>query len=245
MAKVGDSILLYGPYFDVPTTTWVPIFFRFQAGTWTDLELSKPPPHRQNPSLATLGDSVVLFGGMNHAGVGRNDTWVWKDGVWTEVKPPVSPPARALATLTSYGDKVVLFGGSTSLGDSSGSLADTWTFDGKTWTQVVTPTSPPPRFQHVAGRFGDLIVMTGGRPESGATYGDTWVFDGVTWASLPGLSPPAVSGAMAPSKNGKAVVYFGGYDNDLWYFDGGWHKAVTPLTPRPPQRIYGGLVTLP
>src|SRR5262245_54635307 len=59
---------------------------------------------------------------------------------WEQKAPPTSPSARDRLAMTWDGARgqVVLFGGD----DGSGSLADTWVWDGSTWTQKSPATSP-------------------------------------------------------------------------------------------------------
>jgi len=64
---------------------------------------------------------------------------------WSQLDPATSPSARATGTAMTHDSatsQLVLFGS----GDASGSLNDTWTWDGTTWTQLDPAVSPPPRW---------------------------------------------------------------------------------------------------
>jgi hypothetical protein len=117
---------------------------------------------------------------------------------------------------------MVLFGGE----DNSANLADTWTFNGTTWTRLSPATSPPARWyasMDYDPASGD-IVLFGGSASSG-DLSDTWTFDGTAWTQLsPAVSPPArVSASMAYYPVTGDIVLFGGEDNsanlsDTWTF---------------------------
>src|SRR3954468_1192332 len=61
---------------------------------------------------------------------------------WIQLSPNASPPARSYPAMTydPISGKTIVFGGF----DGTGYLNDTWTFDGTTWTQIATPSAPPP-----------------------------------------------------------------------------------------------------
>src|SRR5437667_12150125 len=76
------------------------------VATWKEVPLLI---RRQGGAMATLGNNVVLFGGLGndvHA-----DTWIWDGSTWTRQTPAVSPPARSHAMMAALGNKLVLFGG--------------------------------------------------------------------------------------------------------------------------------------
>jgi hypothetical protein len=84
-------------------------------------------------------------------------------------------------------DRIVLFGGEA---DANHILADTWTWDGKTWTQATPATSPPPRWHAGMASYGGKLVLFGG--DSGTGWlGDTWQWDGASWTQVAGNGPSA------------------------------------------------------
>jgi len=118
----------------------------------------------------------------------------------------------------------VLFGG---LG-ADGTLADTWTWNGTTWTAGSTPAGPPAR-QGASATYDQAaggVVLFGGSSDAGTAGGgattvsgnsssvmaDTWAWDATGWSEAtasPG--PPARSGAsMAYDAAARDVVLFGG-----------------------------------
>lgn len=87
---------------------------------------------------------------------------------------------------------VVLFGGE----GEAGAFADTWTWDGSSWTQQNPSVSPPGRVS--AAMTYDpglkLVLMWGGATVQGAGLDDFWAWDGSTWKQLqPSSGPPADS----------------------------------------------------
>src|SRR6266540_377125 len=70
---------------------------------------------------------------------------------WREPARSLLPSGRSGHAMATLGDKVVLFGGS-SMG---GLLADTWEWDGGTWTQRFPAAHPPPRANHSMTTLGN------------------------------------------------------------------------------------------
>jgi hypothetical protein len=93
---------------------------------------------------------------------------------------------------------VVLYGGDY----GSGSLGDTWEWDGDDWTQVFPVQSPFPL--HAVGMTwhggpNPCVLLQGGVMNGGASIG-TWSYDGTTWTQLP-------HGPQGTSSLGSALVY--------------------------------------
>ena len=66
--------------------------------------------------------------------------------------------------------------------------ADTWTWDGTTWTQQSPATSPPARAGATMEYFDGQVVLFGGY--NGTSYlNDTWTWDGTTWTEDTGTEP--------------------------------------------------------
>lgn len=143
----------------------------------------------------------------------------------------------------------VLFGGYA----SSGSMADTWVWNGSTWTDA-TPmgTDPSPAARTAAAMAYDAarkqVVLFGGAT-SGVVFSDFWHWDGTTWTdfatTVSVLPPPRASATMVYDEARGRIVLYGGYDgtkylDDVWEWDGSsWSGPFTPST-RPPAR--GGAV---
>jgi hypothetical protein len=137
---------------------------------------------------------------------------------------------------TRTGTGVVLFGGADATAQLT--LGDTWTWDGRTWTQHEV-TGPSPRADAAIATLDDgTVVLFGGVDALGtpqaAPLGDTWTWDGAAWTRHDVPGPPPRWGAAAASLNG-TVVLFGGtnrettfrnYFADTWLWDGAnWTQA--------------------
>jgi hypothetical protein len=215
------------------------------TATWTQIAPTRGPPGRQRHAMVydSARARVVLFGGRNFTGV-LGDTWEY-DGAsitWNESEPPDSPTTRSAAAMVydSARARVVLFGGQ----NSSGTLADTWEYDGSstTWTSIATTGAPGARvysamvYDSTRGRtilFGGLNV---------SQLGDTWQYDGATgqWTQVTtNGSPPALyQHAMVYDPARGRVVLFGGVANlpvgDTWEYDGTtatWKQITTTGSP--------------
>lgn len=151
-----------------------------------------------------------------------------------------SPPPRSAAGL-GYDrgrSRTVLFGGR----GPSGTLNDTWEWDGLTWSPRAVASPPAARFN--AQAFYDTtskrVSFFGGQSVSTA-FGDAWSWNGSSWSSVPfvGAQPPLRSGGVSSfdSKRNKWVM-FSGIDstglvlNDTWELDAAtrvWTK-MSPAT---------------
>lgn len=142
--------------------------------------------------------------------------------------------------------RTVLFGGS---GASNADLADTWEWDGSTWTQSVSSTTPSARSGHMMAYDSDRnrTVLFGGAvylPSGYLMLGDTWEWDGVDWVERPtsGGPKPRWPGALAYDAARSRTVLFGGVTPgspttlfaDTWEWDGSsWSLATAAVSPAP------------
>src|SRR5262245_3511163 len=115
-------------------------------------------------------------------------------GVWTQLHPPTALPGRAWRASAYDEDRhvVVVFGGADSCQTRNGQ-GDTWEFDGLDWHQVLTPTSPSPRYWGGLAYDSNrkrMVLFGGYASYFGPLLGDTWEYDGTTWTQKdPALSP--------------------------------------------------------
>ena len=191
-------------------------------------------------------------------------TWVLKNGAWHEQhQTPVSPHLLVASMVYDQATKqVVLFGGiSYQLGLSLGGftlvqtpVAETWTWDGTTWTKVNPPASPSPRLNTAMAYDAATgqVVLFGGftvDPISGAfsPTSETWVWNGTAWtkSTSPAAPSPRAGAAMAYDSARHRVTLFGGYggtacgatgicsdQGDTWTWDGsGWTAHANPGPP--------------
>lgn len=146
--------------------------------------------------------------------------------------------------MVTDGLTILLFGGN----GGGVYVGDTWQFDGTTWLQVLSPSSPSPRRRHggaydlARGRF----VVFGGQDNSGGVVGDTWEFDGSNWTqAAPAVSPAARRDhCMAYDAQNGVTLMFSGRDgtgallSDMWAWDGTTWTQLTPAA-IPPARWDG------
>lgn len=156
---------------------------RWTGSTWISVQTGGPMP-ADGAALAfdPVRRRVVAFGGFAIPST-RNETWEWDGAAWTRLTPPASPPGRighALAFHDASG-RVVLFGGVTNPFRNT-IVADTWIWDGTTWTALSPATSPQARSQHTLVGFpaSSDVFLHGGRG-TGGDLDDLWAWDGSDW----------------------------------------------------------------
>ena len=144
-------------------------------------------------------------------------------------------------------DRVLLFGGA----HEDELLHDTWTWDGKNWTQQSPANSPSGReAPSMANDGAKHVVLFGGMNESSRMLNETWTWDGKNWTrQSPVNSPGARQSAAMTGDGAGGVVLFGGYPgfgardlDDTWTWDGtNWteqHPASGPSARTVPALIY-------
>jgi hypothetical protein len=89
--------------------------------------------------------------------------------------------------------------------------ADTWEWDGITWTELHPASSPSPRGTAAAAydRAHHEVVLFGGYDDNATKLTDTWVWDGTTWTQrMPASAPPSSLAVMAWDDGGQQIVLF-------------------------------------
>lgn len=207
--------------------------WEFWRGQWTLILTTGAVPAEVGAALTydAKDGYVVLFGGTTYAG-----TWIYSATLWKQLSTAVSPgsneaPAMVYDSKDTY---VVLFGG---YSDFS-SLADTWQFVSKVWTQL--PLTFPSARESASMAYdpaAGYVVLFGGYGPSGM-LGDTWAFYDGVWANItPSLSPsPRMDASMTYDAADGYLVLFGGwysgYLNDTWKFSAGsWTNITHPVSP--------------
>jgi hypothetical protein len=132
--------------------------------------------------------------------------------------------------------RVVLFGG---YDPSSEYLADTWEWDGTSWSQRTPAMSPSRRYRHAMaydGARGRVVLFGGANP---SPLGDTWEWDGNNWTVRTVSSPsPRVGHMLAYDSSRELVVVFGGFGpsgflNDTWEWNGNtWSDRTATFRPQ-------------
>jgi hypothetical protein len=122
---------------------------------------------------------------------------------WTQQHPLVSPAARAAFGMASdpATHTVVLFGGPTGTHDNPALANDTWTWDGRQWTQQHPLVSPSARFgpAMVFDPATRTVLLFGGEQFPPFVFLlDTWTWDGTNWTQQhPAHFPPNGIDTMA------------------------------------------------
>lgn len=229
--------------------------WEWDAGNWRKVETAQSPPQRA--AHAVVFDEkrkrVVLFGGQAGAN-SLADTWEFDGRNWTRIEAPNSPPARVAHALVydKKLGKIILFGGTDFV--SKQTFSDSWSFDGKTWTEIKTAAAPAGRFHHVLvyDSKRSRIVLFGGNtavpPLSSEKFkagqrSDTWEFDGRQWLQITSSdSPPSRDhhAAAYDVRTGKTIVFggfSGGFEDgiylgDTWAWDGkNWERLKAEPAP--------------
>lgn len=170
------------------------------------------PPAREEAAMAydPVRHQIVMFGGANGP-VALGDTWLWNSASSTWTQGPAagpSPRRGAAMAFDPLAQKIVLFGGLTM---ASGASAETWEWNGTSWTQAITPIAPVGRT--TSGLAWDAarrrLVLFGGRVGggvgSGSLAGDTWETTRDPMTGALAWTQVVTEGAPAP-RSGHALV---------------------------------------
>jgi hypothetical protein len=150
--------------------------------TWTRQAPAASPPARHDASMAydAATGTVVLFSGLDRKNNYIDDTWTWDGTTWTQQAPATSPLERAQGAMAydAATSTAVLFGGDGP--GLTGDLADTWTWDGTTWTQQAPATSPLARDSAAMAydTASSSVVLFGGENTNlkGFVLSDSWTW---------------------------------------------------------------------
>lgn len=223
---------------------------------WVARSTFVSPPARTGHGLAhdSARGVAVLFGGDNGTATAFADTWEWNGFGWGQRVTPSAPTPRWGHSMVydTRRSRVVLFGGYAPT-DPAGSQADTWEWDGATWTHRFLPVQPPARGYHgmTYDSWRGHVLVFGGVTGAGQHLDDTWAFNGVTWAQVASVTRPSARRgvAVAFDDNRGQTVLFGGGDGsqvlgDTWLFDGAnWQQtaATGPAARQEARLAHDGL----
>lgn len=204
------------------------------------------PSGRFGHSCVVIGNSLVLFGGINDSGIRQNDTWIAQQQTpinqtfsWRLLDVgPVAPPTRGAHACCSIDNRRMLIHGG--IGLSGMRLGDTWVLDLSdnlcfgTWHQSISNPVPSPRSGHTLTCIGGTTTLLfGGRGMGYEVLNDVWSFDSsLGWVQLlfelqnipSGLSLARVGHSATLIFGGRVLIY-GGEDsfrhrkNDFWLLD--------------------------
>jgi cysteine-rich repeat protein len=167
-----------------------------------------------------------------------NEVWEW-DGAWHDVAHTPAMAGRNGNILVGARDHVLLLGGI-----ASNPEMQTWMWDGTTWTQRTSNTTPSARWWMSATYdiHRGKVVMFGGATSATVTsstpaLAETWEWDGTDWTQRqPAHMPsPHVFATLAYDPIRERVVLYGDggvLAYDTWEWDGNdWTERTPALSP--------------
>src|SRR5262249_43047660 len=139
---IGVPVVLFGGSTATGATmsdTWV-----WHGARWQQRAPPASPPGRRLAAMAfdLLRGPPALFGGIGN--VFFDDTWEWDGSTWQTMPATGRPHPRAGHALAFdlQSGGVLLFGGSFSNITTFLLFADTWAWNGVSWTQLAPANSP-------------------------------------------------------------------------------------------------------
>lgn len=235
MCYDGSRLVMFGGStgFSASNQTWA-----YDGTTWSQLAPATSPTGKQGIELIydPIRDVAVLYGSLNTSpfgGASVDQTWEFDGTTWTRVFPTTTPGGLGLycGAYDLGRQRVVIYGGEADNFFPIAS-ADTWEYDGTTWSLITTVGSPGPIERGAMCYFPALgkCVMFGGLDPQIGGVDTTWTYDGTTWTalSIAGAKPTARYGARLAYDSVRGVcVLSGGADpmtgasfTDTWEFDG-------------------------
>ncbi len=186
------------------TDTWT-----WNGSQWTQQHPTDTPPGTQG-CMATdeATGQLVLFGGQSYdtTFTQYGGTWTWRDGNWTQLAPATSPPAgKCYMAYDAVHHDLVLVQWFTS-------PAQTWTYDGTTWTrQPDAPSQSGVDFATLTydPDLGEVVAVGGGSKSGALTPTPVWGWDGTKWSQLSGGPTPRDGASVAYDTATRQLVVFG------------------------------------
>ncbi len=234
----SKKIVLYSTFVDTGGGEWWGVqtwFYDIRENTFENVTSGTEPPLRWGSRMVYDHESrrAILFGGSNgFTAETLNDTWAFdfETKMWTQMNPAVSPPPHHFAAMAynPLADRVVLFGGFDIYADFSRN--DTWTYDynSDTWTEVVTPVSPPARLYHTLAwdLWSNRMILFGGvEYPYEPILGDTWALDlkRNSWTQLsPRREPDARAWHIMHGTWGGPLLFGGSPQHSPYTYDDTW-----------------------
>jgi hypothetical protein len=211
MAALGGQLVLFGGSSAAPGLggsvilgdTWA-----FDGSSWKQLNPPTAPPPSEYAAMASAGDLLVLFGGLNSGGSYFSTTWAWTGTTWGPAPGDTSVVdlyARFGAGMARLGSAVMMFGGFVDTTDEQVDYDDTWVWSGTGWTLAgegyLGPdpgVAPSPRDSAAMTTALNSVLLFGGvfaGVDGQSALGDTWTWTQSGWTHVSTPGPSARWGA--------------------------------------------------
>ena len=238
----GESVICGGRRGPAAAAVRLAETLAWDGSAWTPLSPLSTGKSGIGVVFDPLRGFIVAVGGYTNTNTISDAVEELTGPSWTNFAG-IRPTGRAdgaIAFHTASGN-IVRFGGI--CGTPNVSCADTWTFNGTSWSEHF-PATPPPARQGTAMAYhpdSQRLVMFGGYNQYAATplLGDTWTWDGTDWHLEGGgaQSPGARAGHMV-IETAWGTLLWGGHDgteyrNDMWRWTGSEWLLVDSGTPTP------------
>ena len=167
-------LVVYGGIDD--KENWPQDVWEWDRERWHHLQPDVNPGERAHHAMAydsTRGVIVLRGGTRRERGNYPTDTWEWDGRAWRMAAADGPGPGNGYRMAYDAERRVtVLFGG------------ETCVWDGKSWTRLTPPASPPDRAVHglAYDPSRQRVVLYGGSRENGR-LNDLWEWDGRNWTA--------------------------------------------------------------
>ena len=218
-------------------------FWEFNTATsvWTEIVAQNGPSHRYRHSSVVVGESLLVFGGINSDKERFKDLFIFDLNVrrWSRIdaSSPIPQSPRSFHQAVALDGAMYVFGGAS----LSGKLSDTcrlitpeyqesdMVLDSPRMDWVEIRPNPPgiePRMSHVCFAHNDELHAFGGTNSAGDQCSDMIAINLVTGAwrriEMSGSIPFGVCGAKIVSYQ-HSIVLFGGYSHGR---DGDYNSSL-------------------
>ncbi len=238
-ARVGASmvydtkrrvLVLFGGWEDLQTGRGLNDTWTWDGTRWMKQHpLTAPQPRGFAAMAYDAGRHVaVMFGGHQGSGTPEpayHETWTWDGANWSRQHPLHSPSARYQPAMTydAADGQTVLFGGISGPLPSGEGFTDTWTWDGRDWTEQHPAASPPGLGIMVYDSARRKVLLTASSADAAYLFVN-WIWDGSTWTRRGSQGYAVAGGAADDTARGVVVfMYFGYTDRDqveAWIWTG-------------------------
>jgi hypothetical protein len=212
---------------------------------------SGPPPSPRGEAGVAYDEAhgqMVLFGGRTESQYFLDETWTFDGTSWTQMHPKVLPPGRHMAGMAydAARHQVILVGGMISQNGRQVPLNDTWTWDGRAWTQQHPANNAPAVQQNMALAYDPtsrmVIAFYVESVPNGTPHTLGW--NGTDWQELhPANQPGSSYGTFA--WDGTRLIFLGApqqeggrYLTKTWAWDGSNWSRLTSSVNQPPAQLF-------